>query len=397
LARGPTFRESPCLGNHFLTADPIRSNPSVTASPADSASAPVRDAFGTLPDGRPVDRWTFTDATGLTASVLTYGAVIQALHVPGPGGSAGGTGSANVVLGYDKLTDYVESSYYFGCAVGRFANRIAAGRFVLDGREYRLSINDGTRPNALHGGPEGFHRRVWDARPLVEEGRVGVELSLVSEDGDEGYPGRLDVRLRYTLAGGALHIDYQAAAQAPTVLNLTNHSFFNLSGEGSGTIDEHVLTLAAAEYLPVDADLIPLAAAAPVAETPFDFTAAAPLGERIDDPHEQIKGTGGYDHCYVLDGGRTAEPRLIGSLSDPASGRVMELLTTEPGIQLYTANALPAEVVGTSGRHYGPRAGVALETQHFPDSPNRPQFPSTVLLPGHTFHSQTVYRFAHLA
>jgi len=384
----------PVFGKHRLTADPIRSNPSVTDSPA--ASAPVRDLFGTLPDGRPVDRWTFTDATGLTASVLTYGAVLQTLHVPGVGGADESGGAANVVLGYDKLTDYVDSSYYFGCVVGRFANRIAAGRFVLDGREYRLPINDGARPNALHGGPEGFHRQVWDARPLVEEGGVGVELNLVSEDGDQGYPGRLSVRLRYMLAGGALYIDYQAAAEAPTVLNLTNHSFFNLSGEGSSTIDEHVLTLAASEYLPVDADLIPLACALPVAGTPFDFTAGAPLGARIDDPHEQIKGAGGYDHCYILDGGRTAQPRLIGSLSDPESGRAMEILTTEPGIQLYTANALPAEVVGISGRNYGPRAAVALETQHFPDSPNRPEFPSTVLLPGHVFHSQTVYGFTHL-
>ena len=366
----------------------------MTASPA--SSAPVRDLFGTLPDGRPVDRLTFTDATGVTASVLTYGAVIQSLYVPGPGGSDGHDNPANVVLGYDKLADYVESSYYFGCVVGRFANRIAGGRFVLDGREYRLPINDGDRPNALHGGPGGFHRRVWDARPVVEEGRVGVELSLVSEDGEEGYPGRLNIQLRYMLAGGALYIDYRAVAQSPTVLNLTNHSFFNLSGEGSGTIDEHVLTLAAAEYLPVDAALIPLDSALPVAGTPFDFTSGSPLGARIDDPHEQLKGAGGYDHCYLLDGGRTAEPRLIGSLSDPASGRAMDLLTTEPGIQLYTANALPSEVVGISGRNYGPRAAVALETQHFPDSPNRPEFPSTVLLPGQPFRSQTVYRFTHL-
>jgi aldose 1-epimerase len=337
-----------------------------------------------------------TDATGLTASVLTYGAVIQSLHVPAPGGAAEQGGMANVVLGYDKLADYVDSSYYFGCVVGRFANRIAGGRFVLDGREYRLPINDGDRPNALHGGPDGFHRQVWDARALDEADGVGVELSLVSEDGDQSYPGRLSVQLRYVLAGGALYIDYQATSESPTVVNLTNHSFFNLSGEGTGTIDEHVLTLAASEYLPVDADLIPLASAQPVAGTPFDFTAGAPLGAGIDDPHEQIKGAGGYDHCYVLDGGRTAQARLIGSLSDPASGRVMELLTTEPGIQLYTANALPADVVGISGRNYGPRAAVALETQHFPDSPNRPEFPSTVLIPGQTFSSRTVYRFTHL-
>ncbi len=368
----------------------------MTVSPA--APAPVRELFGTLPDGRPVDRWTLTDATGLSASVLTYGAVIQALHVPGPAsdGEDGRNDTANVVLGYDTLADYVGSSYYFGCVVGRFANRIAGGRFVLDGREYRVPVNDPGRPNGLHGGPEGFHRRVWDARPLAEDGRAGVELSLVSDDGDQGYPGTLEVRLRYMLAGGALYIDYLAETRSPTVINLTNHSFFNLGGEGSGTIDEHVLTLAASEYLPVDADLIPLASRAPVAGTPFDFAAGAPLGARLDDPHEQLKGAGGYDHCYVLDGGRTSQPRLIGSLADPASGRAMELLTTEPGIQLYTANALPADVVGISGRNYGPRAAVALETQHFPDSPNRSEYPSTVLLPGHLFRSQTVLRFTHL-
>lgn len=369
----------------------------MTASPT-AAAAPVRDPFGTLPDGSPVDRWTFTDATGLTAAVLTYGAVIQALHVPGPaGGGDAPTGAANVVLGYDNLAAYLDDDYYFGCVVGRFANRIAGGRFTLDGREHRLATNDPGRPNALHGGPEGFHRRVWDASPVQEGDRVGVELRRVSEDGEEGYPGRLEVRVRYMLAAGALYIDYLAATQSPTVVNLTNHSFFNLSGEGTGTIDEHVLTLAASRYLPVDADLIPLASALPVAGTPFDFTGGAPLGARLDDPHEQLKSAGGYDHCYVLDGGRTAEPRLIGSLADPASGRVMQLLTTEPGVQLYTANGLPSDVVGTSGRNYGPRAAVALETQHFPDAPNRPEFPSTVLLPGQLLRSRTVHRFTHLA
>lgn len=367
----------------------------MTASPA-AAPVPVRDLFGTLPDGRPVDRWTFTDATGLTASVLTYGAVLQALLVPAAAGTGDSGGAANVVLGYGELDEYVKGRYYFGCVVGRFANRIAGGRFTVDGREYRLETNDPGRPNALHGGPEGFHRRVWDARAVREAGRVGVELSLVSEDGDEGYPGRLEVRVRYMLADGALYIDYLATAHAPTPVNLTNHSFFNLAGEGTGTIDEHVLTLAAGRYLPVDADLIPLASTLPVAGTPFDFTRGAPLGARLDDPHEQLKTAGGYDHCYVLDGGRTDEPRVVGSLADPASGRTMQLLTTEPGLQLYTANGLPAGVIGTSGRGYGPRAAVALETQHFPDSPNRPDFPPTVLLPGQQHHSATVLRFTHL-
>jgi aldose 1-epimerase len=372
------------------------SDPSAPSRSA-PAPAPVRDLFGTLPDGQPVDRWTFTDVSGVSAAVLTYGAVIQSFTVPGP--PAAGLPPANIVLGYAELADYAASSYYFGCVVGRYANRVAGGRFRLDGNEYRLPVNDPGRPNALHGGPEGFHRRVWDARPLTEADGdgVGVELSLVSEDGEQGFPGRLEASVRYKIAAGALHIDYRAAAEAATVVNLTNHSFFNLAGEGTGTIDEHILTLDAAAYLPVDGNLIPLPDTLPVAGTPFDFTQGAALGARLDDPHGQLKSTGGYDHCYVLDGGRTDEPRLIGSLADPGSGRVMEVLTTEPGIQLYTANALPADVVGISGRNYGPRAAVALETQHFPDSPNRPDYPSTVLRPGQRYRSTTVLRFAHLA
>lgn len=352
---------------------------------------PVRDLFGILPDGRGVDRWTFADATGLTAAVLTHGAVLQSLTVPDPAGRP-----ANVVLGFDTLGGYLERSPYFGCVVGRYANRIAAGRFRLGGREYRLPVNDPGRPNTLHGGPVGFHRRVWYAKPVAEDGRVGVELGLVSADRDQGFPGRLRVTVRYTLAEGALYIDYQAKGDAPTVVNLTNHSYFNLSGEGSGTVDEHVLTLAASAYLPVDERLIPLVAALPVAGSPFDFTGGATLGARLDDPHEQLEAVRGYDHCFVLDGGRTSSPRPVGSLADPATGRVMQVLTTEPGIQVYTGNDLSPDLAGISGRSYGPRAAVALETQHFPDSPNRPDFPSTLLLPGQTYRSTTVLHFSHL-
>lgn len=357
----------------------------------------VRDVFGTLPDGRQVDRWTLADGTGVTTAILGYGAVVQSLHVPDARGRA-----ANVVLGFGALADYLDRSPYFGCVAGRYANRIAGGSFELSGRTYRLPLNDSNRPNTLHGGPDGFDRRLWTARALTTERAAAVELKLISEDGDQGFPGRLAVTIRYVLADGALRIEYRAVTDAPTVVNLTNHSYFNLSGEGSGTIDDHVLTLAASEYLPIDARLIPQAAAKPVAGTPFDFTTATPLGARRDDPHDQLELAGGYDHCFVLDDFEPAHPqadpnRLVATLADPASGRVMQLLTTEPGLQLFTANDLSAALVGPSGRNYGPRAGVALETQHFPDSPNRPDFPSTVLLPGETYHSTTELRFPHLS
>jgi aldose 1-epimerase len=362
----------------------------VSVSPA-ASTMPVRDLFGILPDGRGVDRWTFGDHTGVTAAVLTHGAVLQSLTVPDPEGRR-----TNVVLGFDKLGGYLERSPYFGCVVGRYANRIADGRFWLNGREYRLPVNDPGRPNTLHGGPTGFHRRVWLARPVAEDGRTGVELSLISADGDQGFPGRLKATVRYTLAHGALYIDYRAETDAPTVINLTNHSYFNLSGEGSGTVDEHVLTLAASTYLPVDERLIPRAAALPVAGSPFDFTAGAPLGARLHDPHEQLAAARGYDHCFVLHGGRTPDPRPVGTLYDPATGSMMHVLTTEPGLQVYTANDLSPDLVGTSGRRYGPHAAVALETQHFPDSPNRPDFPSPLLAPGQIYRSTTVLRFSHL-
>ena len=307
----------------------------------DPGSAP---ASVTPPDGRRVDRWKLADGTGISAHVLTYGAVLQALSVPGPDGRA-----ADVVLGFDNLGDYVERSPYFGCVVGRYANRIAGGRFALAGRRHRLPVNDADRPNTLHGGPDGFHRRLWTPRPLAVN---GVELSLLSQDGDQGFPGRLHTTVRYTLADGALRIDYRAVTDAPTVVNLTNHSYFNLAGEGSGTIDDHVLTLAASAYLPVDADLIPLPEVAPTASTPFDFSAGGRFGARLDEPHEQLKTAGGFDHCFVLDGGRRSQPRRVCVLSDPDSGRSMRLHTTEPGIQIYTGHELETGLIGTSGRAY---------------------------------------------
>ena len=360
-------------------------------SPAQS-STPVRDDYGTRPDGSTVHRWTLTDGTGLSASVLTQGAILQALHVPDASGR-----SANIVLGHRDLAGYLGRAPYFGATIGRYGNRIADGRFHLDGRTHQVPLSDRPRPNALHGGTSGFDTRPWHAEPVAG----GVELTLLSPDGDQGFPGALRATVRYTLEVGRLRIDYRAETDAPTVVNLTNHSYLNLAGESAGSVLDHELTLAASAYLPVDADLRPLGGGpAPVAGTPFDFTGPRLLGERLERLHrpdgpadEQLRIAGGYDHCWALDGGRTSNPRPVAVLRHPASGRVLTLATTEPGLQVYTGNSLDGGFTGPSGRRYGRHAGVALETQHFPDSPNRPDYPSTVLRPGEEYRSTTVFDF----
>jgi aldose 1-epimerase len=354
----------------------------------------VKHDFGTTPDGDQVECHILEtraltpegapgDGGGVRARVLTYGATLQALEVPDGRG-----GRVNVVLGGETLDDYLRQGAYVGATVGRFGNRIAGARFTLDGVEHRLAANNG--PNSLHGGERGFDKRVWRAEPL---GPAALALSYVSPDGEEGYPGTLRVTVTYSLVyeamadgvtpGHALHIDYLATTDAPTVLNLTNHSYFNLAA--AGDVLGHVLTLAAERYLPVDERQIPTGELAPVAGTPFDFTDPHPVGERIGADDPQLRIGQGYDHCYVLgdDGG------LAARVEDPETGRVMEVETTEPGVQLYTGNLL-----GEDAMPYGRHGGLCLETQHFPDSPNRPDFPSTVLRPGEEFRSHTVYRFA---
>ena len=352
-----------------------------------------REHFGALPDGTPVPRWTLYDATGASASVLAHGAILQALDIPDRTGRC-----ANVVLGFDNLPDYLERSPYFGCVVGRFANRIAGGRFRLAGTDYRLPVNDGPRPNTLHGGAPGFGARMWSAQEVeeVEDGQA-LTLTRVSPDGEEGFPGELAVSVRYTLAAGRLTLDYRAETSAPTIVNLTNHAHFNLAGEGSGTILDHELCIAADEFLPVDDALIPLNGAVPVAGTPFDFRSPAAVGARLDDPHPQLRLAEGYDHCYVLPGGRTAAARPVAALRDPRSGRSLRMATTEPGIQVYISADFDGSLTGPAGRPYGRYAGIALETQHFPDSPNRPDYPSTVLLPGEVYTSTTVLDYGTAA
>jgi aldose 1-epimerase len=320
----------------------------------------MSELFGTLPDGTPVHRWTLERA-GVRVRVLSYGGIVQSVEVPDRAGRAAG-----VVLGFPDLDGYLaRPEPYLGALVGRYANRIAAGRFPLDGRTYALETNDG--PHSLHGGVRGFDKRVWDVAPVEH----GVRLSRVSAHGEEGFPGRLEVSATYSLlAGGALRIAYEAVTDAPTVVNLTNHSYFNLAG--SGDAGGHELRLAASRYTPVGADLIPAGGPADVSGTRFDFRTARKVG-------------GGYDHNFVLDKGVTDTAVEVAELHEPASGRVLTVATTEPGLQLYTADHL--------GEPFAPGDGVALETQHFPDSPNRPDFPTTVLRPGEVFRSETVYGF----
>ncbi|WP_436791545.1 aldose epimerase family protein [Yinghuangia sp. YIM S10712] len=335
--------------------------------------------FGTAPDGTPVDRWVIDGPGGLGAAVLTYGGILHSCRVPDREGVPG-----DVALALASVGAYAEDESYLGALIGRYANRIAHGRFALDGTTYRLPPNEGT--TTLHGGPDGFHRRVWAATGFEDGDRAGVVLRLHSPDGDMGFPGNLDVEVTYSLdRHGTLAIAYSAETDRPTVVNLTQHAYWNLAGDG--TVDGHELTVDADLYLPVDADAIPLGPPAPTAGTPFAL--GGKLADALRDPHPHITAAKGVDHCYVLRRGRAAEPRPVARLAEPASGRVMETWTTEPGLQVYTANHL--------GAPHGPHTAVCLETQHFPDAPNRPEYPSTVLRPGEVFRSVTQYRFGAVA
>ena len=350
----------------------------------------IREPWTRLPDGRQVDQWTFGGG-GVSAQMLTLGATLRTLHVPDRRGR-----TANVVLSATDPAQLLLQARYFGATVGRYANRIAGGRLPVGGTEHKLSRNENER-HTLHGGAKGFDNRLWESRAVREADRTGVEFRLRSAHDDQGFPGELDVTVSYTLdPGGALAIVYQALATAPTVVNLTNHAYFNLAGEGSGDVLDHLLQVEADYYSPVDKDLIPLPGPpTPVAATPFDFTAPRPLGQSIgaDDP-QLLLAAGGYDHNWLLRKGTTRIPRPAAQLWHPVSGRRLKCLTTEPGLQVYAGTHFDGSVRGPGGRPYLPFAGVALETQHFPDSPNRPDFPSTMLHPGQVYRSTTVYRFS---
>jgi aldose 1-epimerase len=340
--------------------------------------------YGVLSDGTAVEQFTLTNDRGTRARVISYGAILTSLELADRDG-----GRANVVLGCASLADYVDDTRHFGAIVGRYANRIAGGRFTLDGAAYQLERNQ--PPNALHGGSRGFDKAVWRAESARDAARL--VLRHVSADGEASYPGTLDVTVAYTLTpDDALRLDYEATTDRPTIVNLTNHSYFNLRGEGAGDVLGHELALMADAFTPVDATLIPTGELRNVAGTPFDFRAPTAIGAQLRDGDEQILRGRGYDHNFVLRGAPGAL-RPAARLSEPASGRVIEVETTEPGVQLYTGNFLDASSRGTSGRPYRQSDGLCLETQHFPDSPNHPHFPSTVLRPGEVFRSTTIWRF----
>ena len=345
------------------------------------------EPWGSTPDGD-VDRYTLTNARGMRVRVLTYGGILQSVEVPGRDGA-----TANVALGFGSVTGYVEHpDPYFGAIIGRYGNRIAGGRFTLDGVTRHLPVNNG--PNSLHGGTAGFDKRIWAATPARNGNEASLTLTHVSPDGDQGFPGTLTVTVTYTLTrDNGIRIDYRATTDAPTVVNLTNHSYFNLAGEGSGDVYGHLLQLNAADYTPVDADLIPTGQIAPVAGTALDFRSQTAIGARIRSGETQLLYAGGYDHNWVLDGVPGSGLKVAAQVVEPVSGRLLTVHTTEPGLQFYSGNFLDGTFAGTGGRAYRQGDGLALETQHFPDSPNQPGFPSTVLTPGDTYRSTTVLQF----
>ena len=332
--------------------------------------------WSNLSDGEP--HFTLTQvALNDTIMIFAFAPIVAPSEVP---------------WGLKALAGYLGDTGYLGAVVGRYANRIAGGAFSLGGQRYTLARNNG--PNALHGGPQGFHKKVWAARVVSGPDGDTLELSCVSPDGEEGYPGTLTARVVYSLtADGGLRLDYSATTDAPTVVNLTNHAYFNLAGEGSGEVLGHEMQLEADAFTPVDDTLIPTGELRPVAGTPFDFRTPVAIGARIDDPHPQLQAGGGYDHNFVVNRD-DSKPSLAARVVEPTSGRVMEVLTTEPGVQFYSANFLDGRITGKGGAAYERRCAVCLETQHFPNSPNQPEFPSTILRPGDEYRSTTIYRFS---
>ena len=346
----------------------------------------TRAPFGNV-DGKEVFLYTLRNKSGMEARITNYGGIVVSLLVPDKSGTPG-----DVVLGYDSLSSYVKATPYFGAIVGRYGNRIGNARFTLDGKEYRLNANDG--PNTLHGGLKGFDKVVWDADGSTPATQPSLSLSYLSRDGEEGYPGNLKATVVYTLTdSNELRIDYTASTDRPTVLNLTHHSYFNLAGAGSGDILSHELMLNADKFTPIDSGLITTGELKPVEGTPMDFRTPTVIGARIGVKDDQLRFGRGYDHNWVLN--RTGEGlSLAARLSEKTSGRVMEVWTTEPGVQFYSGNFLDGTNIGKGGKAYAYRNGLCLETQHFPDSPNKPAFPSTVLRPGENFASTTVYKFS---
>ncbi|MHA6575540.1 aldose epimerase family protein [Pseudomonas yamanorum] len=347
--------------------------------------------FGKTNDGTAVEQYVLRNSHGVQATVITYGAVLQSLKVPDKHGQF-----ADVVLGFDNVQGYQAGTAFFGATIGRFGNRLAKGAFELDGKRYQVPLNDG--PNSLHGGAQGFDKQVWKAQPVKQKDSVGVTLSYLSKDGEMGFPGNLKVDVTYSLNDkNELHIDYKATTDKPTVLNLTNHSYFNLAGAGNGDVLKQLATLHASHYTPVNSTLIPTGELAPVAGTPMDFLKPTAIGQHIKDDHPQLKFAepkqGGFDFNWVLDA-KGDIGKLAADVRDPQSGRRLQLYTSEPGVQFYTSNFLDGSIKGKGGKPYAHWSAFTLETQHYPDGPNQPNFPSTRLDPGQTYTQNTVLKFS---
>jgi aldose 1-epimerase len=347
--------------------------------------------FGKTADGKSVELYTLTNRNGVKAEIITYGGHVVSLTVPDKNGQMG-----DILLGHDNLEGYLNraTNPYFGCIVGRYGNRIGQAKFTLDGKEYKLPANDGV--NHLHGGVNGFDRKVWEVKKAVAaKGGAMLTLHYVSADMEEGYPGKMDVTVTYTLTkDNELRIDYEATTDKPTVCNLTNHMYFNLAGQGVGDNSGHELMINADTFTPVDSGLITTGRILPVKGTPMDFTKPTPIGARIDADYDQLKFGKGYDHNWVLNKKKAGELSLAASVYEPTSGRVMEIWTVEPGVQFYAGNFLDGTITGKGGKVYQHRAAFCLETQHYPDSPNKPNFPSTVLRPGQVYKTTTIHKFS---
>ncbi len=372
------FALAACTNNSVQNATP--------AAAAPKEGSVNKAEFGKTPDGEAVDVYTLTNSEGMEVRAITFGGIITSIRVPDRAGKLD-----DVALGFNDLAGYLRNPPYLGAIIGRYGNRIARGSFTLDGTTYTLAINN--RPNHLHGGVKGFDKVVWKAEPFSNADSVGLVFTHTSPDGDEGYPGKLSLRVTYTLNNkNEIAFDYEATTDKATPVNLTQHSYFNLAGEGSGDILGHVMTIQAGKITPVDQTLIPTGELASVEGTPFDFRKPTPIGARIADSDTQIRYGNGYDHNFVVD--RSGNGLVLAAhVEEPTSGRLLEVSTTEPGMQFYTGNFLDGSLTGKSGKPYTRRSGFALETQHYPDSPNKPSFPNTILKPGETYKSKTVYAF----
>jgi aldose 1-epimerase len=346
-----------------------------------------KKTFGLIEEGISAELYTLTNSNGASMSVTNYGGIITELKMPDKNGKI-----SDIVLGYDKVEDYIRETPYFGATIGRYGNRIANGKFSLGQEEYTLAKNND--PNHLHGGVNGFDKVVWDLEPFQKENELGVIMKYLSKDGEEGYPGNLDVTVTYTLNNAnELIVDYLATTDRPTICNLTNHTYFNLKDAGASSILDHELQIIADRYTPIDPTSIPLGEIAPVKDTPFDFTTGKKIGRDIYEENEQLKNGIGYDHNFVLNGKKGAM-RLAAKVYEETSGRVLEIFTEEPGIQFYCGNFLDGSLTGKNGTIYNQRNGFCLETQHYPDSPNQPNWPSTILNPGETYKTSTVHKFS---